>query len=188
MTGLYGRVLGNDILQGPYINLNAVSVGPLIVGDSAYPIFPWLLKPYQNVRNLDPTKVQFNTVLNKIRVIVERALGVLKRRWRCLRKELEILAENVQGAIAASCILHNICIENGEPDPDIDDSDDDDDSKDDFVDGGTSANADAVRGVLRRNLLHLKTKHALLGSVDVSSLFDGDKRLHLVPLAFVIFT
>ena len=154
MSGLYGRVLGNDILQGPYINWNGVFVGPLIVGDSAYPIFPWLLKPYQNVRNLDPTKVQFNTVLSKIRVIVERALGVLKGRWRCLRKELEILAENVPGAIAACCILHNICIENGEPDPDIYDSDDDD-SKDDFVDGGTSANADAVRGGLRRNLLHL---------------------------------
>ena len=119
MSGLYGRVLRNEILQGPYINLNGVSVGPLIVGDSAYPIFPWLLKPYQNVRNLDPTKVQFNTVLSKIRVIVERALGVLKGRWRCLRKELEILTENVPGTIAACCILHNICIENGEPDPDI---------------------------------------------------------------------
>jgi len=155
MSGLYGRVLGNDILQGPYINLNGVSVGSLIVGDNAYPIFPWLLKPYQNVRNLDPTKVQFNTVLSKIRLIVERAFDVLKGRWRCLRKELEILAENVPGAIAACCILHNICIENREPNLDIDDSDDDDDSKDDFVDGGTSANADAVRGVLRRNLLHL---------------------------------
>ena len=71
------------------------------------------LKPCQNVRNLDPTKVQFNTVLSKIRVIVERALGVLKGRWRCLRKELEILTENVPGMIAACCILHNICIENG---------------------------------------------------------------------------
>ena len=91
MSGLYGRVLRNEILQGPYINLNGVSVGPLIVGDSAYPIFPWLLKPYQNVRNLDPTKVQFNTVLSKIRLIVERATGVLKGRWSCLRKELEIL-------------------------------------------------------------------------------------------------
>ena len=40
MSGLYGRLLGNDILQGPYINLNSVSIGPLIVGDSAYPIFP----------------------------------------------------------------------------------------------------------------------------------------------------
>jgi len=107
------------------------------------------------VSNLDPTKVQFNTVLSKIRVIVEHALGVLKGRWRFLRKELGILAENVPGTIAACCILHNICIENGEPDPDIDDSHHDDDSEDDFVDGGTSANADAVRGVLQRNLLHL---------------------------------
>ena len=107
------------------------------------------------MRNLDPTKVQFNTVLSKIREIVERTLDVLKGRWTCLRKELEILAENVPGAIAACCIVHNICNENGEPDPDIDDIDDDDDSKDEFVDGGTSANADAVRGGLRRNLLHL---------------------------------
>lgn len=68
-------------------------------------------------------------------------------------KRIGILAENVPGAIAACCILHNICIENVEPDLDIEDSDDD--SKDDFVNGGTSANADAVRGVLQTNLLHL---------------------------------
>lgn len=68
-------------------------------------------------------------------------------------KRIGILAENVPGAIAACCILHNICIENVEPDLDIEDSDDD--SKDDFVDGGTSANAHAVRGVLQTNLLHL---------------------------------
>lgn len=105
MSGLYGRVLKNDILQGPYVNLNGLAVGPLIVGDSTYPIFPWLLKPYLNVRNLVPTKVQLNTVLSKIRVIVERALSVLKGRWRCLRKELEILTENDPGAIATCCIL-----------------------------------------------------------------------------------
>ena len=40
MSGLYGRLPGNDILQGPYINLNSVSIGPLIVGDSIYPLFP----------------------------------------------------------------------------------------------------------------------------------------------------
>ena len=39
MSGLYVRVLRNEILQGPYVNLNGVSVGPLIVGDNAYPIF-----------------------------------------------------------------------------------------------------------------------------------------------------
>lgn len=66
--------------------------------------------------NLDPTNVQFNTVLSKISVIVERALGVLKGRWRCLRKELEIVTENVPGTTSVCCILHNICIENGELD------------------------------------------------------------------------
>ena len=50
--------------------------------------------------------------------------------------------------IAACCILYNICIENGEPDPDIEGSDDDDDSDDDFVDGGASASADTIKDVL----------------------------------------
>ena len=48
---------------------------------------------YQNVRDLDPTKVQFDAVLSKIRVTVKRALGVLKGRWRYLRKELETLRQ-----------------------------------------------------------------------------------------------
>ena len=87
-------------------------------------------------------------------MIVECALGVLKGRWRCLRKELEILTENFPGTIAACCILHNICIENGEPDPDIDDSDDDDD----FVDGGPSANADAVRDVFAKKTFKFVNK------------------------------
>lgn len=86
MSGLNGRVLKNDILQSSYVNLNGVSVGPLIVGDSTYPIFPWLSKPYLNVRNLDLTKVQLNTVLSKIRVIVERALreggDVCENNWK----------------------------------------------------------------------------------------------------------
>ena len=49
------------------------------------------MKPYQNVRDLDPTKVQFDAGQSKIRVIVKCALGALKGRWRCLRKELETL-------------------------------------------------------------------------------------------------
>lgn len=53
--------------------------------------FPSAYEPYKNVRDLDPTKVQFDAVLSKIRVPVKRALGVLKGRWRYLRKELETL-------------------------------------------------------------------------------------------------
>lgn len=53
--------------------------------------------------------------------------------------------------IAACCILHNICIENG-------DSHDNYDNNDDFVDGGASSNAEAVKDVLLRNLLNCKKK------------------------------
>lgn len=60
--------------------------------------------------------------------------------------------------IAACCILHNICIENGEPDPKIGDSHDNYDNNDDFVDGRASSNADAVKDVLIRNLLNCKKK------------------------------
>ena len=71
--------------------------------------------------------------------------------------------------IAACCILHNICIENGEPDPKIGDSHDNYDNNDDFVDGGASSNADAVKDVLIRNLLNCKKKNALLITVYVNS-------------------
>ena len=105
MSGLYSRVLRNEILQGPYINLNGVSVGPLIVGDSAYPIFPWLLKPYQNVRNLDPTKVQFNTVLSK-----SRDCGA--RTW-CVERKVEMFAKRIgnlnrKGPRNDSCLLYSL--------------------------------------------------------------------------------
>ena len=138
------------------------------------------MKPYQNVRDLDPTKIQFDALLSKIRVIVKRALGVLKG----IKKEMfakRIGNEKVPGTIADCRILHNICIKNGRPDPDIDDSDDD--SDDDLVCGEASANADAVR-----DLLNLSTKDPLLSSVDVNSLCFADKRSHLVHVAFVIFT
>lgn len=83
-------------------------------------------------------------------MIVERTLVLLKGWWRCLQKEPRM--------IAACCILHNICIENGEPDPKIGDSHDNYDNNDDFVDGGASSNADAVKDVLIRNLLNCKKK------------------------------
>lgn len=74
------------------------------------------MKPYQNVRDLDPTKVQFDAVLSKIRVIVKRSLAVLKG----IKVEMfakRIRNEKVPGTIAACRILHNICIKNGRPDP-----------------------------------------------------------------------
>ena len=44
-------------------------------------------------------------------------------------------------------------------------------------------------GVFCKEIFYIcKQKNALLSSVDVNSLCDGNKCLHLVRLAFVIFT
>ena len=75
-------------------------------------------------------------------------------------------AENVSGTIAAYCIVLNICIKNGRPDPDTDDGDNDDDSDDDFVYGEASVKADAVR-----DLLNLSTKDSLLLEFDWCQFF-----------------
>ena len=44
------------------------------------------------------------------RQVIERALGLLKGRWRCL-KCLEIEAvEEISSVVSAGCVLHNFCL------------------------------------------------------------------------------
>ena len=114
MSGFFGRVQRGEILRGPVRHIDRIPVGPLIAADSAYPGIPWLVKPYQNLPNLEWSNIRFNTILSKARVVVERAFGILKGRWRCLRKELEVDTNNVSKIVVACCILHNICIMMGE--------------------------------------------------------------------------
>ena len=114
MSGFFGRVQRGEILRGPVRHIDRIPVGPLIAADSAYPGIPWLVKPYQNLPNLEWSNIRFNTILSKARVVVERAFGILKGRWRCLRKELEVDTNNVPKIVVACCILHNICIMMGE--------------------------------------------------------------------------
>ena len=52
-----------------------VEVAPLILGDSAYPLENWLMKPYSDRGNLNPDEVNFNFALSGIRVVVENAFG-----------------------------------------------------------------------------------------------------------------
>ena len=100
----------------------------------------WLVGPYPQSRNLSREHCKFNKILNKTRVIVERAYGKLKSRWRCLLKALEENTGKVPFTVITCCILHNICILLGD---DLDDSDlssdDDDDDENDDDDNGPAA-------------------------------------------------
>ena len=95
-------------------SLSGVSAPCFLVGDPAYPLRPWLMKPFINTGCLTPQQQCFNNRLSKSRVVVQHAFGRLKGRWRCLRNKLSVCIDDVPEVIGACCILHNLCQTHGE--------------------------------------------------------------------------
>nr|CAI5828342.1 unnamed protein product [Callosobruchus analis] len=82
-----------------------------LIGDSGYPLQPWLITPFHNPPQNTP-EFRYNAAHIRARNCIERCNGVLKSRFRCLLKErvLRYSPERV-GRIVSSCaVLHNICI------------------------------------------------------------------------------
>ena len=110
---LYQRAEQGDILTGPVVDVNGHEIGPYLLGDSAYPISPWLQKPFPEATR-DRSEIQFNRELSSARVKIECAFGCLKSRWRILQKRLDSdIAFSVKTAIACA-VLHNFCIKMGD--------------------------------------------------------------------------
>ena len=84
-----------------------------MLGDEAYPLLPWLIKPYNFGPTLTRSEKLFNKKFCSARVTAERAFGILKARWRCLLKRLDNRIENVSVAAlhAVSCTIYVKLIE-----------------------------------------------------------------------------
>ena len=134
-SSLYRRIRNNELLLGPAVRVGGREIKPLLLGDSAYPLSTWLLKPYHEGTN-DPKEINFNKELSRARVSVECAFGILKGRWRILQKRLDSGIAFANHIIIACCILHNFCIEAGDLwDEDGDESEDDFPVRDGNADG-----------------------------------------------------
>ncbi|XP_022181584.1 uncharacterized protein LOC111041585 [Myzus persicae] len=93
----------------------------VFVGDEAFPLKPYLLRPYSrnSLGDNEPNTI-FNYRLSRTRRVVENAFGILAARWRCFRGHIEVQPEFVDKIVLASCCLHNMLCTNNEFEPDLD--------------------------------------------------------------------
>ena len=45
-SNIYQEAEQGNILQAPRVDIDGNDIGPYLVGDSAYPLTPWLIKPF----------------------------------------------------------------------------------------------------------------------------------------------
>uniref|UniRef100_A0A3P9K6K5 DDE Tnp4 domain-containing protein n=1 Tax=Oryzias latipes TaxID=8090 RepID=A0A3P9K6K5_ORYLA len=84
----------------------------IILGDSAYPLLPWLITPFLAAST--PAQARFNTAHCKTRCAIERLNGVLKRRFACLNY-LRVEPQGACNIILACIVLHNIATRRNVP-------------------------------------------------------------------------
>lgn len=82
------------------------------IGDAGYPLEPFLMTPYRSAVERSPEAI-FNSRHAKARNIVERTIGVLKNRFRCLlgARQLHYKPAKATKIVNVCAALHNICIE-----------------------------------------------------------------------------
>lgn len=86
-------------------DLNVPSSG-IIVGDDAFPLKPFLLKPYSR-RHLTREEKIFYYRLSRARRISENAFGILVSKFRIFEKPIPLSPEKVDKVVLACCALHN---------------------------------------------------------------------------------
>ena len=105
----------NKLLPADFcVKIGGKQIAPVILGDPAYPLLPWLLKPYPENANTIQQHRRFNYRLSRARVTVENVFGRWKGRFPRFLKRVDMEMSSLVTVIAASCVLHNICEMNDE--------------------------------------------------------------------------
>ena len=108
-SSVYKKITNEELLQGQEIQVQDQQLHTFLLGDSAYPLLQWLVRPFQFLQSLSSQQKKFNYRLSRARGVVEIAFGRLKRPWKGLSKQIHMDIENVPHITAACCALHNVC-------------------------------------------------------------------------------
>ena len=113
-SGLFIQGNSNNLFPKWFKQIDGVRVPIFLLGDPAYPLLPWLMKPFPRHANLTRSQKSYNYRQSRARMVVENAFGRLKARWRCLLKRYDCHISKLPDTIVTCCILHNICESHGE--------------------------------------------------------------------------
>ncbi len=81
-----------------------------LMGDCAYPLLSYLLKPFPERHNMSQAKKLYNKSLSRCRHTIEHAFGLLKNKWKILLCPFTHNTEKTTLVACACCVLHNFCI------------------------------------------------------------------------------
>ena len=120
-----------------------------ILVDLAYPLADWLLTPYRDNGYHTQAKRNHNFVHSSTRMVIERAFGLLKARFRSLRfLEMDSL-DDIANVMIVACTLHNVCLMHGD---DFFEDYNDEEEVNNFQDiGGRNTNATLKRDRIKNN-------------------------------------
>lgn len=103
-----GKAFDNGHMNVP--QPTAISGSPVLpyclVGDEAFPLKPYLLRPYPG-RGLTPEQEVFNYRLSRARRLIENTFGILASQWRIYRKPIVASPKSAVRMVQATVCVHN---------------------------------------------------------------------------------
>lgn len=79
----------------------------VLVGDEAFPLKSYLMRPYPGTQIDDNEKRAYNYRLSRARRVVENAFGILSHKFLIYQRTLNLDPENANVIVYATCLLHN---------------------------------------------------------------------------------
>lgn len=93
----------------PLSNLSDIPVPYMLVGDAAFQLNKFTLRPYPS-NQLNRNKKIFNYRLSRARRVVENAFGIMASKWRIYRKPINASLKTVESIVKATVCLHNFLL------------------------------------------------------------------------------